>query len=405
MTNLQSSSSHVKVSDVLAEKRILEALEIMKTSLEDKINHLSLANRRLKRRIFDHYTIFELSRRLNSVLDLNILVSEMLSTLMDELGIDNIAVFLHQDPKQDKLFLLKEMNPESKAPMNHFELSLTGKLSQLLLKEKEPLFLTEIQTQIKGDKIEIEILHRLNCKLCVPLITKNQLVGILILGPKKLDSKFTDSDLEFISILAGQITVAVENAILYETQKSINAELKRAQRQLIQSEKLAAIGQLSASLAHEINNPLGIIKNYLLILSENVENTDLNQHNLKTIKEEVDRIARIVKGLLDFSRPSKEEMVLLDLPSMLKQTLFLVSQDFLNKKIKITTEVPEQLPPVVGSEDQIKQVFLNLLVNARDSMMEGGGGYYPCKRSVTRCRNQIIGYRLWSIGGESRSDF
>jgi signal transduction histidine kinase len=166
--------------------------------------------------------------------------------------------------------------------------------------------------------------------------------------------------------------VAVENAILYENQKNINAELKRTQKQLIQSEKLAALGQLSASVAHEINNPLGIIKNYLLILSENIDEGDPNWRNLKMIKGEVDRIARIVKSLLDFSRPEKNKMTLLDLSSTLKQTISLIDKDFLNRKIKIKKELSENLSPVIGSEDQLKQVFLNLLVNSRDFMPEGG---------------------------------
>jgi signal transduction histidine kinase len=383
MSDPQSSTNYLHPSDVQLEKRIRESVDILKSAMESKFNRLSEANRRLKRKIFDLYTIFELSRRLNSVLDLDALASGMLSALNYELGIENITVFLHRDAKKDKLsfFKLKGREPEFSGKkqtihvsgkIHESEISLTGELSRLLLSVKEPLFLREIQSHIRGDDAEIDVLRALDCKLCVPLISKNQLLGILSLGPKKLDQRFSDNDLEFISVLAGQLTVAVENALLYENQKSINAELKSAQKQLIQSEKLAAIGQISASLAHEINNPLSIIKNYLLILSESIEDNHPNQHNIKAIKEEVDRITRIVRSFLDFSRLGKEEMVLLDLTSILRQTIFLVSKEFSNRKIKIKTELAEKLPQVLGSEDQLKQVFLNLLVNAKDSMPQGG---------------------------------
>ncbi len=383
MSSLQSSYNHANSSDAQVKKRIRESVDILKNVMESRFNRLAQANRRLKRKIFDLYTISELSRKLNSVLDLDILLSGMLSALKDELGIENIAVFLRRGPKPDKLccFKLKtsereildaDTTIESCTKLDEFKISLTGKLARLLLSDKAPLFLREIQTYLKGDKAEIQILSNLDCKLVVPLISRDQLVGIISFGPKKLDQRISDSDLEFISVLAGQLTVAVENALVYENQRRINAELRDTQKQLIQSEKLAATGQFSASLAHEINNPLGIIKNYLQILSESIEENPANQHNVKAIKEEVDRIARIVKSFLDFSRPAKEEMSLLDLSEKIKQIVFLVNQEFSTRNIKITIDLPDNLPQVMGSEDQLKQVFLNLLVNSRDFMPEGG---------------------------------
>ena len=373
MSDTQSSPHHPNLSDIQVERKILESVDLFKRATEDKINRLTQANRRLKQRIFDLYTIFELSRKLNSVLDLEVLLSETLSTLVDQLGIKSIAILLRRDTKQEVLsFLkLKGIQPTSSTKINEWEINLNGVLSRMILSEREPLFFKEIQPHIKDDIPEMEILKTLDCKLCVPLISRNELVGILILGPKKTNLRFVDSDLEFISVLADQLTVAVENAILYKNQKNINAELRKTQKQLIQSEKLAALGQLSASVAHEINNPLGIIKNYLLILSESADEGDPHQRNLKMIKEEVDRIARIVKSLLDFSRP-ENKMTLLDLSSVLKQTISLIDKEFLNRKIKIKKKLPENLSPVTGSEDQLKQVFLNLLVNSKDFMPKGG---------------------------------
>ena len=374
MSDSQSSPHHPNPSEIQVEKRILESVDVFKNVMEEKINRLTQANRRLKQKIFDLYTIFELSRKLNSVLDLEVLLNETLSTLMDQLGIKSIAVLLRRDPKKEVLsFLkLKGIQPQSSTKASEWEISLNGVLSRIILAEKGPLFLKEIQPLIKDDVPEMEILKALDCKLCVPLISRNELVGILILGPKKTNLRFVDSDIEFISVLADQLTVAVENAILYENQKEINAELKRAQKQIVQSEKLAALGQMSASLAHEVNNPLGIIKNYILILSESIDDNDPNRRNLKMIKEEVDRIARIVKSLLDFSRPENNKMTRLDLSSILKQTVSLIDKELVKREIKIKTQLPENLCPVMGSGDQLKQVFLNLLVNSKDFMPDGG---------------------------------
>jgi signal transduction histidine kinase len=374
MTDPRALPSHTDPSDIQTEKRISESVDVFKQVIEGKFNRLSSANRRLKQKIFDLYTIFELSRKLNSVLDLEDLLSEMLSTLVDQLGIKSIAIFLRRDPKDDKLSFLKLKGIEPKSPekTKHWEISLRGELYRLFLSEKESLFLDEIQAFIEDDNPEMRILRELDCRLCVPLISREELVGILVLGSKNHNLRFSDSDLEFIFVLADHLTVALENAILYESQKSINSELKRTQRQLIQSEKLAALGQLSASLAHEINNPLGIIKNYLLILSQSAGEKGSDQHNLKTIKEEVDRIARIVKSLLGFSRPGKEGMALVDVSSTVKETVSLVKREFLGKKIGIKAEFPQNLPKISGWEDQLKQVFLNLLINSKDFMPQGG---------------------------------
>jgi signal transduction histidine kinase len=374
MSESRSSFDHPQPSEMHAERRILESVGLFKTAVEDKINRLAQANKRLKQKIFDLYTIFELSRRLNSMLDLEDLLSEMLSTLVDQLGIRNIAIFLRRDPKHDKLsFLkLKGNSPVSPTQTKHWEISTKGELYRLFLSERESLFLEEIRGFINDDNPEMKILKELDCKLCVPLISRDELVGILSLGSRKTNLRFSDSDLEFIFVLADHLTVAVENAILYENQKSINAELRRTQRQLVQSEKLAALGQLSASLAHEVNNPLGIIKNYLRILSENTEKSEPDQRSIKTIQEEVNRIARIVRSLLDFSRPEKEDMIVLDISSVLRESVALVDKEFLKRKITIKQDLFAKLWPVMGDKDQLKQVFLNLLVNSRDFTPEGG---------------------------------
>jgi signal transduction histidine kinase len=375
------------------EGRILESADLLKNVIENKVNQLTESNRRLKRKIFDLYAIFEISRKLGSTLDMDALLEAMLLSLIGQLGLNGAAIFIQKDPHQKELsmFKVKGIHLKGDPDFGEFKFRQDSDLSKLLLSENGPLLLDEIQVHIKKGSLdfvlasshssvprpkdwgkEIKVLEALKCELCIPLISKHQIRGILSLTEKTSSLPFTDSDLEFLSVLTGQFTSAVENAILYESQKNMNLELRRTQKQLIQSEKLAALGRLSASIAHEINNPLGIIKNYLLILSESMKNNATSQSNLKLVKEEVDRIARTVKSLLEFCRPKSENMSILDIVEIINQTVFLVEKQFIKEKCVIKKDLPQSLPQVKGFNDEIKQVFLNLLMNAKDSMPQEG---------------------------------
>lgn len=394
------------------QRKISESVDLLKSTIENKVNELTESNRRLKRKIFDLYTIFEISRKLNSTLDLDALLEEMLLSLISQLEIKGAAMFVQKDPNQEELsmFKIKGIDLEGHPDLSEFKFRQDSDLSKLLLSENGPLLLDEIRTHVyrdffglvstssQGEPIrmptdegsskrvcpdghppgwadpgkEVRVLKALKCELCIPLISKNQIRGILSLTKKTSSLPFTDSDLEFLSVLTSQFTSAIENSILYEGQKNMNQELRRTQKQLIQSEKLAALGQLSASIAHEINNPLGIIKNYLLILSESMKKADPSQSNLEVVKEEVDRIARIVKSLLDFCRPKTESMSTLDIAQIINQIVSLVEKQFFKGNIVIKKDLPQNLPKMEGFEDEIKQVLLNLLMNSKDFMPQGG---------------------------------
>lgn len=371
------------------ERKILKSIDLLKNTFENKVSQLTESNRRLKRKIFDLYTIFEISRKLNSTLDMEALLEEMLLNLIEQVGINGAVMFIQKDPHEKvlSLFKIKGVDLRGHPDLVEFKLWQDSELSKHLLSENGPSLFEEIQAHIMKRSLdsvltsswmdsigsgEIKALEALKCKLCIPLISKNQIRGILSLTEKTSHLPFTDNDLEFLSILTAQFTSAIENAILYESQKNMNLELRRTQKQLIQSEKLAALGQLSASIAHEINNPLGIMKNYLLILSESMKKDDPNRSNLKVVEEEVDRVARIVKSLLDFCRPKTGSRSILNIAEIINQTTSLVEKQFLKENIVIKRNLSENLPGVKGFNDEIKQVFLNLLMNSIDFMPQGG---------------------------------
>jgi len=150
-----------------------------------------------------------------------------------------------------------------------------------------------------------------------------------------------------------------------------NTLIKATQEQLIQSEKLAAVGQLAAKIAHEVNNPLAIIKTSLAIVSKRLSHEDRNKQSLYIIEEEIGRIARIMRQLLDSSRPSSD-IALLQVNEVIQHLVKFVEGDLATRQIESRLELADDLPPIRMSLDQLKQVLLNLIKNAQDAMPQGG---------------------------------
>jgi signal transduction histidine kinase len=150
-----------------------------------------------------------------------------------------------------------------------------------------------------------------------------------------------------------------------------NDLLKATQEELIQHEKLAMVGKLAAKIAHEVNNPLAIIKTSLDIVGRKMPREDTNKENLDIVNEEIARIARIVRQLLDFSRPSIEVSPL-QINQVIHHLMKFVAADLAVHHIDSRLELADDLPTIYMSLDQLKQVLLNHIKNAQDAMPHGG---------------------------------
>ncbi|MFA3783739.1 nitrogen regulation protein NR(II) [Melioribacteraceae bacterium 4301-Me] len=151
-------------------------------------------------------------------------------------------------------------------------------------------------------------------------------------------------------------------------------EFKKLQAQVNQSEKLAVIGQLAAGVAHEIGNPLASISSLVQILQRRSKDEFISEQ-LANIKENIDRISKIVRELVDFSRPPTYEIGLFDLTDIIKTALGIVKYDKRVKKVKFESELEKNLPKVAVPADQLLQVFVNILLNALDAI-EGEGNIF-----------------------------
>jgi two-component system NtrC family sensor kinase len=150
------------------------------------------------------------------------------------------------------------------------------------------------------------------------------------------------------------------------------SELARLQKQLLQAEKLASVGRLSAGVAHEINNPLTGILTHGYFLKKKAGEIKLVQEYSDIIINETMRCRKIIRGLLDFSRQTESEKKLTDINKIVKDTLLLIEHQALMKNVKILTELNEPLPMIIVDANQIQEVFMNIILNALDAMPDGG---------------------------------
>ena len=167
----------------------------------------------------------------------------------------------------------------------------------------------------------------------------------------------------------GQVTAVV--SILHDLTEIRELERRRVEQQLFESEKLAAVGRLAASIAHEVNNPLEAIKNALYLMQGSSEGGDKNSRFLEIARKETERVSHIIRQMLGFARrPGEVDWV--DVNQLLEETLVLMEKKMRQMRIRITRSFDESLPRIRARADQLRQVFLNLIINAQQAI-EGDG--------------------------------
>jgi signal transduction histidine kinase len=146
----------------------------------------------------------------------------------------------------------------------------------------------------------------------------------------------------------------------------------RLEDQLIQNDKLTSIGLLAAGVAHEVNTPLAVISSYSQMLRKEISPEDSRHRLLEKITKQTFRASEIVNNLLNFSRTSATEFAEIDIHQVITETISLLEHQFKTLRIRVERELKADCPATFGNAGKLQQVFLNLFVNARDAMPEGG---------------------------------
>ncbi len=207
--------------------------------------------------------------------------------------------------------------------------------------------------------------------VAVPLIYKGKTIGVLE-AVNRLNGSFDEHSLYLLGTLANSAAIAIENARLYEAERKQRSLVEQSQAQLVQSEKLAATGRLTASLAHEINNPLQAIHNSLQLMLTFPLGPQEQRDYLKMADGEVERLIGLVTHMLDFARRPQREMYPTDLNDVVEKVLNLSGKYMQDHNIVLLRDLPPDLPRSMAVPGELEQVFLNMVLNAVDAMPDGG---------------------------------
>jgi signal transduction histidine kinase len=208
--------------------------------------------------------------------------------------------------------------------------------------------------------------------MTIPLMIRDVPIGAIGVGDRRRCSPFTDREVEHAMLICRQLAVAVDNAQLFEDLKKSYHELGRAQQELVKRERLAALGELSAVVAHEVRNPLGVIFNSLASLRRMVPDVEEPRMLLKIVGEEAERLNRMVGDLLDFARPHEAQLHPESLSEVVTGALAAAQRAMPGHPAQLRSEVSHELSRVPMDAQMIRQALLNLVVNSVQAMPGGG---------------------------------
>lgn len=204
----------------------------------------------------------------------------------------------------------------------------------------------------------VEVKQDIKSELAVPLTIDGKLIGVVNVDSVQLNA-FDVQDLELLTLLSKQSALMIQNARLYEKMVMLEEQTRRAER-------LAAVGELAAGVAHEIRNPLTIIK---MIFESG---TALNTKDIEIIKEELERMGKIISHFLKFAKPSDPNRELCDVNDGLANVLLLLTHLLDAKQIVLHRRLETDLPKIHADPIQLRQVFLNVLMNSIEALPENG---------------------------------
>ena len=318
-------------------------------------------------------TSFNIEDILQALMDLSGRVMDYASCGVFALSADESAltplVIRGEEDQQDSSAQDVSSTPELLPFRDRVQAQWDDGIIDWVLREGRPVVIDDMESvqakERRGDRSFV----------IIPLMVGGKRMGVFTLYCRKAKDDFTLGEIELLGVLANQTAAAIENSRLYTDLEISHQQLKESQRQLLMSAKQAAIGELAGGVAHEVNNPLQIILSRVqLMIAQNKDKEDKIVGGLKLVETNVRRISKIIRALLGFAshNTANAEWAQFELLQAIQQACELVKHQLEGQLIEVEIDVPDDLPHLLGNVGELEQVFINLMLNAQNSMPSGG---------------------------------
>lgn len=315
---------------------------------------------RLKARLFE--SLASVSQTINSTLNLDdalSVITREACQLMDA----KMASLLLLDEKREWLEL-RASHGAGPAYLNKPRLSMAESLVGNVVRRRRPIQDMSVQTSGRYQNVSMARQEGLVALLSVPLLFGGQALGVLNVY-KGEPHIFSNEEVRILAALAELSGIAIEKARLYE-------RIVDVEEQLRQNERLSALGLLAAEVAHEIRNPLTVMKMLFHSMDLQFPAGDPRGQDSKIMGEKMDHLNRVVEQVLDFARSTEPRLAPVNVNQLLDDLSLLTRHKLRQQRVEVVRELDPQLPPVMADATQLEQAFLNLTLNAVEAMPEGG---------------------------------
>jgi signal transduction histidine kinase len=336
-----------------------ELLQAVKQALADNQRKRDTA------RVLALRPLFNVTEILFAETDRDKLLELIVSAICEHLHCSNVAYY---EVEHGTVNIIAERGKVLPADATNFAAELVRRVDM----DGNPILINATGPGEEGAQALLSTLG-LEAAILIP-VARTSLHSVLLAARDAggVERPFRGSDLEMFFVLARQAVVAMENARLYADLRDYIRRVEESQEALLRAEKMAAAGRLTASIAHEVNNPLQSVQNCLHLAGHEDLPPEKRKEYFNLAKNEMERLMKTTHRMLDFYRPGAAKVEQVDLLELLQHVLSLSAQQLGQRRIQVKKDFPESLPAIFAVSSQIQQIFFNLILNSLDAMPTGG---------------------------------
>ena len=315
---------------------------------------------RLKVHLFE--SLASVSRTINSTLNLDEALRAITREACDLMRARMCSLMMLDDNRE--WLDLRASHGAGRAYVKKPRLSVEESLLGVVVRRKKPMQVANVQASTRYQNVDVARREGLISLLSVPLLFAGQAIGTLNVYTGR-PYNFSNEEIRILGALAELSAIAIEKARLYE-------RIVDVEEQLRQNEKLSALGLLAAEVAHEIRNPLTVMKLLYHSLNLKFPDDDPRAKDAKIIDAKIEHLNKIVEQILDFARTTEPKFAPVNLNELVDELGLLVRHKLANQNIEMARRLQPDLPAVMGDAPQLEQAFLNLILNGAEAMPTGG---------------------------------